>query len=168
MNRSPALFSVVFTSLTLSLSAYTVVFPTSAIEAAWELNAEEFKQEFPGIDFTNQELTDEGWYVRYQHENLTYFFGPIESPADARTHEQAMHQVRNDVVAKSPALGTSTVDVVYYSFDPRMGPGGRGGSGSGGPVMVVDGSGQGMSEQGGPDGQGADGDPAGHLDDGEQ
>ena len=71
MNRSPALFSVVFTSLTLSLSAYTVVFPTSAIEAAWELNAEEFKQEFPGIDFTNQELTDEGWYVRYQHENLT-------------------------------------------------------------------------------------------------
>ena len=157
MTRVATLCSFIFCSATLSLSAYTVVFPSSAIEAAWELNAEEFKQEFPGIDFTDQELTDEGWYVRYKHENLTYFFGPIESEADARSHEQEMHEVRNDVVAKSPALGSSTVDVVYYSYDPRMGPGGPGGYGSGGPVMVVDGSGQGMSQQDGPDGQGTGG-----------
>ena len=127
MTRATTFCSALFLATSLSLSAYTVVFPTSAIEAAWELNADEFKEEFPGIDFTDPELTDEGWYVRYRHENLTYFFGPIESQGEAYQHEGKMHELRNDVVAKRPALGTSEVDVVFYSYDPRMGvPGGPG------------------------------------------
>ena len=134
--------------------AHTIVFPTSAIEAAWELDAEEFKQEFPGIDYTGQGLTDEGWYVRYRHENLTYFFGPVEEEINVYQFERRMHELRNDLVMKRPSLGSSIVDVVFYTYDPSRGPAGYGTGG--GQGMIVEG-GNGTSAQGDPYGQGSGG-----------
>ena len=51
--------------------ALTVVYPVDAIADLWLLNEEKFKAKYGGIK-VNPGLGpgDEGWYVRYRHENL--------------------------------------------------------------------------------------------------
>ena len=59
------------------VSAITMIFPADAIDDLWTLPAEEFRQKYGGINVTGLGPSDEGWYVRYRHENLTYLFGPL-------------------------------------------------------------------------------------------
>jgi hypothetical protein len=57
--------------------AVTMIFPVDAIADLWNLAADEFRQKYAGINVTGLGPSDEGWYVRYRHENLTYLFGPL-------------------------------------------------------------------------------------------
>ena len=57
--------------------ATTVIYPVEAIDDLWNLPSDEFKTKFAGINITGLGPSDEGWYVRYRHENLTYMFGPL-------------------------------------------------------------------------------------------
>ena len=61
--------------------ATTVIYPIEAIADFWNFNAEDFHTKYGGIDVTGLGVDDEGWYVRYRHENLTYLFGPLADQA---------------------------------------------------------------------------------------
>ena len=127
--------------------ARTLVFPVEAIEESRYLPAEEWESTYPGIDITGISLADEGYYVRYRHENLSYFFGPIESLDEAQQHLLVLENVRTELIAKRPNLSTSEVDVVKFSLDDAVW--GRRGEGSGG----TEGDGTGMGGQGGRQGR---------------
>ena len=55
-----------------------------AIPELWNLSADEFRQRYAGINATGLGPGDEGWYVRYRHENLTYLFGPLADREEAK------------------------------------------------------------------------------------
>ena len=120
-------FRAVFAALLLGAvagRAHTVVFPVQAIQAAWELPAEAFRQKYPGVNFTGFGLGDEGWYVRYRHENLTYFFGPIENQTQAREHQGTMDALRAELLTRRPALESSIVDIVHFAYTNTLVDGG--------------------------------------------
>ena len=68
-------------------AAATRIFPIGAIEDLWNLPADEFRQKYPGINATGLGPSDEGWYVRYRHENLIYLFGQIADRLTLRPPE---------------------------------------------------------------------------------
>ncbi len=100
--------------------ARTLVFPVEAIEESRYLPAEEWESAYPGINITGISLADEGYYVRYQHENLSYFFGPIDTLDEAQEHLLVLEEVKAELVAKCPTLSTSKVDVVMFSLDDAV------------------------------------------------
>ena len=95
--------------------------PVEAIEESRYLPAEEWESAYPGIDITGISLADEGYYVRYQHENLNYFFGPIETLDEAREHlRESWSMSGTELITKRPTLSTSEVDVVKFSLDDAV------------------------------------------------
>ncbi len=93
-----------------------IVYPVEAISDSAVLSRAEFDKRYPGIDATQFGLTDEGWYVRYQHEMLTYLYGPILDVNDARRQKMQLEEVRLSLVLKRPTLSSSKIDIVKFEF----------------------------------------------------
>lgn len=122
------------------LPGATSIYPIGAIEDLWNLPADEFRQKYPGINATGLGPSDEGWYVRYRHENLTYLFGPVADREEARKRKWEMETVRDAAIRNRPSLASSQVDFVRFSFTNVFGRGGDGtGSGEGKARMSADG-----------------------------
>ena len=79
-----------------------MIFPADAIDDLWNLPADDFKQKYSGINVTGLGPSDEGWYVRYRHENLTYLFGPLAEREDARKRKWDMETVRDAAIFTPP------------------------------------------------------------------
>ena len=133
------------------LPGATSIYPIGAIEDLWNLPADEFRQKYPGINATGLGPSDEGWYVRYRHENLIFLFGPVADREEARKRKWEMETVRDAAIRNRPSLASSQVDFVRFSFTNVFGRGGDGtSSGEGRARMSADG-------KSGPDGD-VDGD----------
>ncbi|MEY3609000.1 MAG: hypothetical protein RLZZ447_1788, partial [Verrucomicrobiota bacterium] len=101
--------------------ATTLIYPVSAIEDLWTLPADEFRQRHGGINITGLGPSDEGWYVRYRHENLTCLFGPLADAEEARRRRGEMEAVRDAAIRHRAALSTSQVDHVRFTFSGVFG-----------------------------------------------
>ena len=106
-----------------------MIFPADAIDDLWTLPADEFRQKYSGINVTGLGPSDEGWYVRYRHENLTYLFGPLAEREDARKRKWDMETVRDAAIRNRASLASSQVDFVRFTFTNVYGRGGDGGGG---------------------------------------
>ena len=121
--------ALIFLAFLLSLGAANLqaqqervlVFPVEAIADGAKLSKEEFFERYPGIDATQFGLTDEGWYIRYQHELLTYLYGPVEDLDYARRQKKLLEEVRLSLVLKSPSLSSSKVDIIRFDFNATPG-----------------------------------------------
>lgn len=111
------------------LPAKTVVYPVEAIADLWQLGAADFQTKFGGINVTGLGLSDEGWYVRYQHENLTLLFGPLPDRETARRHAWELESVRDAAIRNRASLASSKVDFVRFTLTGRYGSRGAGGGG---------------------------------------
>src|SRR6188508_2284695 len=123
-----------------------MIFPADAIDDLWNLAADEFRQKYSGINITGLGPSDEGWYVRYRHENMTYLFGPLAEREDARKRKWDMETVRDAAIRNRPALASSQVDFVRFTFSGVFGKRGEGNGGGGGMQRVS------ADGKGGPDG----------------
>lgn len=97
------------------------VFPVEAISAAMRYDKEAFQELFPGIDVTLTGITDEGFYIRYSHELMVFFFGPIASLEEAVRYRGDMDYLRSELIKKKPELETSTVLLVRVGHGPDRG-----------------------------------------------
>lgn len=97
------------------------VFPVEAITAAMRYDKETFQELFPGIDVTHTGITDEGFYVRYSHEFLVLFFGPIASVEEGVKYRGDLDYLRSELIKKKPELETSTVLLVRVGHGPDRG-----------------------------------------------
>ncbi|MEX2043747.1 MAG: hypothetical protein WD941_00240 [Opitutus sp.] len=104
--------------------AMTMIFPVEAIDDLWALGAEEFRQKYSGINISGLSPSDEGWYVRYRHENLTYLFGPVEDREEARKKKWEMEAVRDAAIRNRATLASSQVDFVRFTYSGVFGRGG--------------------------------------------
>src|SRR5476651_1045443 len=161
--------------------ATTVIFPVEAIDDLWQLPSDDFKLKYGGINITGLGPSDEGWYVRYRHENLTYMFGPLADSDAAQKKKWDLEAVRDAAIRNRPSLSTSKVDYVKFTYSGVYGKAGntpykgkkgdgKGGSGSGddkdgtgtGAGGDKDGSGSGKDgTDAGKDGSGTGGDGTG-------
>lgn len=145
--------------------ATTVIFPVEAIDDLWQLQADDFKAKYAGINITGLGPSDEGWYVRYRHENLTYMFGPLADNEAARKKKWDLETVRDAAIRNRASLSTSKVDYVKFTYSGVYGKGGgntpyggKKGDGSGaGAGDDKDGNGAGGKDGSGKDGSGKDG-----------
>jgi len=96
-----------------------LVFPAEAIKSAMTMNAKAFHETYEGIDVSTTGLTDEGFYVRYEHENLVYYFGPIANVSEGVKWRDEMDLLRVRLVEKRPELESSIVYLIKIdpSFD---------------------------------------------------
>jgi hypothetical protein len=148
--------------------ATTLIYPVEAIDDLWQLQADDFKTKYAGINITGLGPSDEGWYVRYRHENLTYMFGPLADNEAARKKKWDLETVRDAAIRNRPSLSTSKVDYVKFSYSGVYGKagntpyGGKKGDGSG----TGDGTGDDKNGNGagGKDGSGKDGSGNGNGD----
>lgn len=58
----------------------------------------------------------EGYYVVYNHENLSLFFGPVDTEREAVTIQAELEETRKYLISKSPSLSTSTVGRIHIDF----------------------------------------------------
>ena len=126
-----------------SLSAKTIIYPVEAIPELWLLNATDFQTKYGGIDVSGLGVSDEGWYVRYRHENLSLFFGPLADREAAQKKSWELEAVRDAAIRNRASLASSKVDYVRFSlsgvygargntpFTGKKGEGENGGEGNG-------------------------------------
>jgi hypothetical protein len=125
--KTPARFFVLlFSALALSslVQAKTLIYPVEGIDDLWKLNADEFHQKYGGINVTGLGVSDEGWYVRYRHENLTYFFGPLADRDLAQKKMWELETVRDAAIRNQPKLASSKVDYVHFNYSGIYGKAG--------------------------------------------
>jgi hypothetical protein len=127
-------------------SAMTMIYPVEAIDDLWMLGADDFREKYSGINISGLSPSDEGWFVRYRHENLTYLFGPVADREEARRKKWEMEAVRDAAIRNRATLASSQVDYVRFTYSGVFGH-------TGGNVPY-DGSGPRISADGrsGPDG----------------
>ena len=89
-----------------------------------ETNADEFHQKYGGINVTGLGGSDEGWYVRYRHENLTYLFGPLADRELAQKKMWELETVRDAAIRNQPKLESSKVDFVHFNYSGIYGKAG--------------------------------------------
>ncbi len=100
---------------------HVIVYPVEAIADGARFSKQKFDETYPGIDVTQYGLSDEGWYIRYQHELLTYLYGPLEDLNYARRQKKLLEEIRLSVVLKNPSLSSSTVDIIRFDFNATPG-----------------------------------------------
>lgn len=98
-----------------------LVYPVEAIADGARFSKQKFNETYAGIDVTLYGLSDEGWYIRYKHELLTYLYGPIEDLTYARRQKKLLEEIRLSVVLKKPSLSSSTVDIIRFDFNATPG-----------------------------------------------
>ena len=128
--RSWLPLSVLFLAASLARAA-TLIYPVEAIDDLWQLPADDFRQKYAGINISGIGPSDEGWYVRYKHENLTYLFGPLADSEAARKKKWELEAVRDAAIRNRPTLTSSKVDYVKFTYSGVFGKGGGDGSGAG-------------------------------------
>src|SRR5258708_34080841 len=90
--------------------AVTMIYPVEGIADLWNLPYDEYRGKYAGINITGLGPGDEGWYVRYRHENLTYLFGPLPGREAARGRKWELEAVRDAAIRERPSLPTSRID----------------------------------------------------------
>ena len=100
--------------------AATLIYPVEAIDDLWQLPADDFRQKYAGINISGIGPSDEGWYVRYRHENLTYLFGPLADGEAARKKKWELETVRDAAIRNRSNLTSSNVDYVRLRWTPTV------------------------------------------------
>lgn len=111
-----ALYVLVLFLFPLISHAKRLILPVEAIESSRWLNAKAFKMLYPGIDIEGTLPDEIGWYIQYEHEKLSYFFGPLRQEKDANTFKRDLEKIHQDVVAKRPSLANGIIKLYHCSY----------------------------------------------------
>lgn len=102
-----------------------MVYPVEAIKSAMTMDANTFHETYEGINVSITGLTDEGFYVRYEHQSLVYYFGPIKNIGEGVKWRNDMELLRTRLIEKRPELESSVVYLIKIdpAFDYDSGTG---------------------------------------------
>jgi len=103
--------------LAAAQSVKVVVYPVEAIADSAHMSKAAFQEAYQGIDATVFGLSDEGWYIRYQHELLTYLYGPLNDIDYTRQQKKLLEEIRLAAVLQSPSLSSSAIDIIRFDFN---------------------------------------------------
>lgn len=104
-------------SLPLPLSAVRVI-EASAIPFTAFLPKGEFDQRFPGEHIEDLSSLEPGWYVRYKHESLNYYFGPTLLRSTGEDYLAELKKILEAAVAQRPSIQGYELTL---SYEPSVG-----------------------------------------------
>ncbi len=99
------------------LAGETLIFPPAALGDLSKLGPDRIE-----VRWKPRSIPDgyfpvvEGYYVVYNHENLSLFFGPVPEEEDAIGTQNELTKIRSDLIRKNPALSSSTVGRIHIDF----------------------------------------------------
>ncbi len=91
------------------------VISESAIPYAGFLSKANFDQRFPGQMKAGPGDLDTGWYVIYEHESLSYYFGPILLESTGQDYLAQLTQTVEAAVQQRPTITDYRLEL---SFEP--------------------------------------------------
>ena len=97
----------------------------SAISYTGFLSKARFDQRFPGQIKPGPAELDSGWYVIYEHESLSYYFGPILLESTGQDYLAQLTQTVDAAVQQRPSITDYRLEL---SFEPTTSGSQEGGS----------------------------------------
>lgn len=91
------------------------VIEEEAIPFTGFLSKAKFDERYPGKEVSDVSQLDSGWYVVYQHESLSYYFGPILLESTGEDYLAQLEAVVGDAVAQRPDIQNYRLEL---SFEP--------------------------------------------------
>lgn len=114
MRQLRYIFLAVFSLFALSLNALGVrVIEESAIPYTKFLSKADFDKRFPGEVVTDLTQLDTGWYVIYEHESLSYYFGPILLESIGEDYLAQLKETVDEAVAQRPSIEGYRLELSY-------------------------------------------------------
>lgn len=101
------------------------VIEESAISYTGFLSKARFDQRFPGQIKSGPAELDSGWYVIYEHESLSYYFGPILLESTGQDYLAQLTQTVEAAVQQRPSITDYRLEL---SFEPTTSGSQEGGS----------------------------------------
>ena len=101
------------------------VIEESAISYTGFLSKARFDQRFPGQIKSGPAELDSGWYVIYEHESLSYYFGPILLESTGQDYLAQLTQTVDAAVQQRPSITDYRLEL---SFEPTTSGSQEGGS----------------------------------------
>ena len=98
------LFCCAASSLLAQSASEIRVIEESAIPYAGFLSKANFDQRFPGQTKPSPADLDSGWYVIYEHESLSYYFGPILLESTGKDYFAQLTQTVEAAVQQRPTI----------------------------------------------------------------
>ncbi|MGC6423789.1 MAG: hypothetical protein ACON4O_02235 [Lentimonas sp.] len=95
------------------------VIEESAIPFAGFLSKAEFDKRYPGEMIADPSSLDSGWYVIYEHEALSYYFGPILLESTGLDYLKQLEGIVGDAVAQRPSIEGYRLEL---SYEPQLSP----------------------------------------------
>ena len=85
----------------------------SAISYTGFLSKARFDQRFPGQIKSGPAELDSGWYVIYEHESLSYYFGPILLESTGQDYLKQLTQAVDAAVQQRPSITDYRLELSY-------------------------------------------------------
>jgi len=89
------------------------VIEESAISYTGFLSKARFDQRFPGQIKAGPAELDSGWYVIYEHESLSYYFGPILLESTGQDYLKQLTQAVDAAVQQRPSITDYRLELSY-------------------------------------------------------
>lgn len=96
-----------------SVTAEVRLIEEEAIPFMAFLKKSDFDDRFPGQLYSDINQLSAGWYVIYEHEALSYYFGPILLEATGEDYLAELDQIVNEAVAQRPSIADYTLQLSY-------------------------------------------------------
>lgn len=91
------------------------VIEEAAIPFTAFLSKADFDDRFPGEEIEDLSLLDPGWYVIYEHESLSYYFGPVLLESTGHDYLEQLREIVGDAVDQRPTIEGYRLEL---SFEP--------------------------------------------------
>ncbi|MDP4878949.1 MAG: hypothetical protein NWR36_03600 [Opitutales bacterium] len=80
------------------------------------LSKADFDQRYPGAILDDPSKLDTGWYVIYEHESLSYYFGPILLESTGQDYFEQLKATVGEAVDQRPTIEGYRLEL---SFEPK-------------------------------------------------
>lgn len=99
--------------LPFTAKAAVRVIEAGAIPFTAFLSKTDFDQRYPGIEVADLSELKAGWYVIYEHESLSYYFGPVLLESTGRDYLAQLTETVEAAVAQRPGIQNYRLELSY-------------------------------------------------------
>ena len=89
------------------------VIEEEAIPFTGFLSKAKFDARYPGKQVPDVSQLDSGWYVIYQHESLSYYFGPVLLESTGEDYLAQLEAIVGEAVAQRPDIQNYRLELSY-------------------------------------------------------
>ncbi len=85
------------------------------------LSKADFDKRFPGQLFNGANELNSGWYVIYEHESISYYFGPMLLESVGRDYLAELRLVVDEAVDQRPTIEGYRLELSFEPQEPSSG-----------------------------------------------